>query len=130
MENKKTIVTTDRAPAAIGPYSQAVAVSGLVFVSGQISLSPLTGQLVGEGDVGLQTEQVMKNLEAVLSAADCRFEHVVRCTIYLANMADFATVNGIYARSFPSEPPARATIQAAGLPRGALVEIDAIAAKF
>ena len=101
----------------------------LVFCSGQIPLSPETGQLVGAGDVAAQTEQVMKNLQAVLTAAGCGFQHVVRCTIYLGNMGDFATVNGIYGRCFPSEPPAITTIQAAGLPRGALIEIDAIAVR-
>lgn len=127
MTQKKTVISTDAAPAAIGPYSQAVVAQGFVFCSGQIPLSPETGFLVGAGDVAEQTEQVMKNLEAVLQKAGCGFEHVVRCTIYLANLGDFSTVNAVYGRYFQSEPPARVTIQAAGLPKGALVEIDAIA---
>lgn len=129
MSQQRTVISTPSAPSAIGPYSQAIAVSGLVFCSGQIPLSPETGQLVGAGDVGAQTEQVMKNLQAVLAAAGCGFEHVARCTIYLSNMGDFATVNGVYGRYFPANPPARVTIAAAGLPRGALVEIDAIAVR-
>lgn len=121
-------ISTPEAPHAIGPYSQAVVARGsLVFCSGQIALSPETGQLVGAGDVSAQTEQVMKNLLAVLRAAGCDFSHVVRTTIYLASLSDFATVNDLYGRCFPEGPPARATIQAAALPRGALVEIDAIA---
>lgn len=128
MSGERTVIATSEAPAAIGPYSQAIVVpSGrLVFCSGQIPLSPVTGQLVGE-DIATQTEQVMKNLEAVLRAAGCDFSHVARTTIFLANLADFVVVNGIYGRYFPSAPPARVTIQAAALPRGALVEIDAIA---
>jgi 2-iminobutanoate/2-iminopropanoate deaminase len=128
MSGERTVIATSEAPAAIGPYSQAIVVpSGrLVFCSGQIPLSPVTGQLVGD-DIATQTEQVMKNLEAVLRAAGCDFSHVARTTIFLASLADFAVVNGIYGRYFPSAPPARVTIQAAALPRGALVEIDAIA---
>lgn len=121
------VISTSAAPAAIGPYSQAIVVGSLVFCSGQIPLSPETGQLVGGGDVAAQTEQVMANLQAVLTAAGCGWQNVVRCTIYLGSMGDFATVNAIYGRFFPAAPPARTTIQAAGLPRGALVEIDAIA---
>ena len=129
MNEGRTVVSTSAAPAAIGPYSQAIVAGNLVFCSGQIPLSPETGQIVGAGDIAAQTEQVMKNLSAVLTAAGCGFEQVVRCTIYLASMSDFATINGIYGRFFPSNPPARTTIQAAGLPRGALVEIDAIAVR-
>lgn len=129
MSEGRTVISTSTAPAAIGPYSQAIVVGNLVFCSGQIPLSPETGLIVGAGDIAAQTEQVMKNLHAVLQAAGCGFEHVARCTIYLSSMSDFATVNGIYGRFFPSSPPARTTIQAAGLPRGALVEIDAIAVR-
>ncbi len=129
MTEGRTVISTSSAPAAIGPYSQAIVAGNLVFCSGQIPLSPETGLIVGAGDIAAQTEQVMKNLQAVLHAAGCDFSHVVRCTIYLGNMGDFATVNGIYGRFFPSSPPARTTIQAAGLPRGALVEIDAIAVR-
>lgn len=136
--SQRTVIATAEAPSAIGPYSQAIAVPGgplagpggqLVFCSGQIALSPETGQLVAPGDVVAQTEQVMKNLAAVLRAAGCGFGHVVKTTIFLANLGDFATVNEIYGRHFPQSPPARSTIQAAALPRGALVEIEAIAVK-
>lgn len=129
-QKTRTVISTEDAPAAIGPYSQAVSApaSGrLVFCSGQIALSPATGQMVGAGDVRLQAEQVMRNLGAVLAAAGADFSHVVRTTIFLADLADFASVNEIYGRCFPGDPPARATVQAAALPRGALVEIDAIA---
>lgn len=129
MNQEKMVISTSAAPAAIGPYSQAIVVGSLVFCSGQIPLSPETGQLVGGGDVAAQTEQVMANLQAVLTAAGCGWQNVVRCTIYLGSMGDFATVNAIYGRFFPAAPPARTTIQAAGLPRGALVEIDAIAVR-
>jgi 2-iminobutanoate/2-iminopropanoate deaminase len=121
-------VHSDQAPRAIGPYSQAVEVrSGrLVFLSGQIPLDPATGALVA-GDISVQTERVMENLGAVLRAASLGFPDVVRCTIYLVDLADFATVNGVYGRYFASFPPARATVQVAALPKGARVEIDAIA---
>lgn len=122
-----TPLSTPDAPAAIGPYSQAVQHGGLVFLSGQIPLDPRTGALV-EGDIAAQTERVMLNLEAVLRAAGCTFAHVVRSTIYLADMADFARVNEVYGKRFVKDPPARATVQAAGLPKGARVEIDMIAA--
>jgi 2-iminobutanoate/2-iminopropanoate deaminase len=128
---QKSIVRTAHAPAAIGPYSQAVVVpvgegKRMVFCSGQIALDPATGALV-EGDVAAQTLQVLENLGAVLAAAGASFGNVVRTTIFLADMGDFAAVNAIYGERFPSDPPARATVQAAGLPRGARVEIDAIA---
>lgn len=125
----KTVIATPEAPGAIGPYSQAIAISAgatLVFCSGQIALSPQTGQLIA-GDVVAQTEQVMRNLAAVLKAAGCDFGHVVKTTIFLASLGDFAAVNEVYGRHFPSAPPARSTIQAAGLPRGALVEIEVTA---
>jgi 2-iminobutanoate/2-iminopropanoate deaminase len=124
----KKIISTPNAPAAIGPYSQAVEAGGWVFLSGQIPLDPATGQMV-EGDVVAQAEQVMKNLEAVLAAAGCDFSHVVRAGIFLADLADFARVNEVYGKRFPSQPPARATVQVAGLPRGALVEVDVVAFK-
>ena len=124
-----TILHSDAAPRAIGPYSQAVQVKAgtLTFLSGQIPLDPATGQVV-EGDVVAQTERVMKNLEAVLAAGGLSFSHVVRCTIFLQDLNDFARVNEVYGRHFPSAPPARATVQVAALPRGVKVEIDAIAA--
>lgn len=124
----KRIFSSPGAPAAIGPYSQAVEAGGMVFLSGQIPLHPATGEMV-EGDVVAQAERVLLNLEAVLGAAGLGFGHVVRTTIYLTNLADFARVNEVYARRFPSEPPARVTVQVAALPRGAQVEIDAIAVR-
>jgi 2-iminobutanoate/2-iminopropanoate deaminase len=122
-------ISTPGAPKAIGPYSQAVVVpaSKLVFCSGQIPLDPQTGEIVGAGDVGAQTDRVLKNLGAVLGAAGASFASVVKTTIFLADLQDFATVNEVYARFFGDAPPARATVQAAGLPKGALVEIEAIA---
>jgi 2-iminobutanoate/2-iminopropanoate deaminase len=119
-------ITTRDAPAAIGPYSQGVRAGGLVFVSGQIPLDPTTGQMVA-GDVSAQTARVLQNLEAVLAAAGCTFAEVVRTTIFLVDLGHFAVVNDIYARSFVAPYPARVTVQVAALPRGALVEIDAIA---
>ncbi len=116
------------APKAIGPYSQAIEARGArtLWLSGQIPLDPATGELV-PGDVSAQTARVMENLKAVLAAAGASFEHVVRCTIFLADLADFARVNEVYGRCFPGDPPARTTVQAAALPRGARVEIDAVA---
>jgi 2-iminobutanoate/2-iminopropanoate deaminase len=119
-------VSTDRAPTAIGPYSQALEDGGLVFCSGQIGLDPATGGLVA-GGTAAEAEQVLKNLAAVLAAAGLGFEHVVRTTIYLVDLADFATVNDIYGRYVREPYPARATVGVAALPRGARVEIDAIA---
>jgi 2-iminobutanoate/2-iminopropanoate deaminase len=124
----KRIIASADAPAAIGPYSQAVEAGGVVYLSGQIPLDPKTGQLV-EGGIEAQTERVLANLEAVLQAAGLGFDHVVRTTIYLADLADFGTVNELYGRRFRKEPPARATVQVAGLPRGARVEIDAVAVR-
>jgi reactive intermediate/imine deaminase len=120
-------ISTKDAPAAIGPYSQAIRAAGLLFLSGQIPLDPATGQLV-PGDVAAQTERVLKNLEAILVAGGCTFGDVVRTTIYLVDLAHFATVNEIYARFFQAPHPARVTVQVSALPRGSLVEIDAIAA--
>ncbi len=135
MKSRNQAITTQEAPGAIGPYSQAVSIpasagGSLLFLSGQVALSPVSGQLVGS-DAAAQTEQVMQNLLAVLRAAGCGFEHVVKTTIYLANLADFAVVNEVYGRHLPegAAKPARATVQVAGLPRGALVEIDAIAVR-
>lgn len=122
----KTIISTERAPAAIGPYSQAVAAGGLVFLSGQIPIDPATRALV-PGDVRKQTRQVLDNLKAVLTASGASLGDVVKTTIYLTNLADFTAVNEIYAETFGTEPPARATVGVAALPMGAKVEIDAIA---
>jgi 2-iminobutanoate/2-iminopropanoate deaminase len=120
-------VHTTAAPEAIGPYSQAVAAGPYVFTSGQIGLDPSTGRLV-EGDVAAQTRQVMANIAAVLAAAGLTFGDVLKTTIFLADMSDFAVVNDVYGESFEgATPPARSTVAAAGLPRGALIEIDTIA---
>jgi 2-iminobutanoate/2-iminopropanoate deaminase len=125
----RQIISTGGAPKAIGPYSQAVSVTAgqLLFCSGQIPLDPATGEMVGAGDVRAQAERVLQNLGAVLTAGGASFKSVVKTTIFLMDLGDFATVNEIYGRYFPTDPPARATVQAAGLPRGALVEIEAIA---
>lgn len=120
-------MATSQAPAAIGPYSQAVAYGGAVYCSGQIGLDPATGQLV-EGGVREQTERALGNLEAVLEAGGSSLDRVLKCTIYLTSMDDFAAVNEIYARCFGPSPPARATVGVARLPKGALIEIDCIAA--
>ncbi len=122
----KRIIVTKDAPQAIGPYSQAVAASGFIFVSGQIPLEPQTGEIIG-GDVREQTEQVMRNLDAVLQAAGTSLDLVVKTTVFLTDMNDFAAMNEVYGRYFEVEPPARATVQAARLPRDARVEIEAIA---
>ncbi len=124
---RKAIIHSKEAPSAVGPYSQAVAAGGLVFVSGQIPLDPDTGALI-EGGIAAQTERVLANLGAVLKAAGLTFGDVVKTTIYLADMADFAAVNAVYARSFPTQEPARACIQVAALPKGARIEIEAVAA--
>ncbi|MFN8532705.1 MAG: RidA family protein [Dehalococcoidia bacterium] len=122
----RQIVATSAAPAAIGPYSQAVGWDRLLFLSGQIPLDPATGQLV-EGDIIVQTRRVLDNLAAVLAADGLTLGAVVRTTIFLADLEDFATVNGVYAEYFTEAPPARSTVQVARLPRDARVEIDAIA---
>jgi 2-iminobutanoate/2-iminopropanoate deaminase len=121
-------VATDAAPRAIGPYSQAIAIDGLVFTAGQVALDPQTGDLVG-GTAAEQTEQVLKNLTAVLAASGSSLGRVVKTTVYLADMADFAAMNEVYAKHFGAHRPARSTVQAAGLPKRALVEIDAIAVR-
>ncbi len=124
---QKVQISTDQAPAAIGPYSQAIRAGDLVFFSGQIPLDPLSGELVGQEIAG-QTEQVMKNMAAMLEAAGLSFRHIVKSTIYLVDLADFAVVNEIYGRFFADQPPARACVQVAALPREALVEIEWVAA--
>ncbi len=123
---EKQVISTSAAPAAIGPYSQAIKAGGLVFASGQIPLDPVTGKMV-EGGIEAETRRVMENLRAVLAAAGSSFDRVVRSTIYLVDLGDFAKVNEIYGGYFPAEPPARATVQVAALPRGAKVEIDVVA---
>jgi 2-iminobutanoate/2-iminopropanoate deaminase len=119
-------VSSDKAPRAIGPYSQAIKAGSMLFVSGQIPLDPATGAMV-EGDIAAQTQRVFANLQAILEAAGASFDNVVRTTVYLADMNDFGTVNEIYGTYFSSPAPARATVQAARLPRDARVEIDVIA---
>jgi 2-iminobutanoate/2-iminopropanoate deaminase len=120
------IVNTDKAPRAIGPYSQAVIAGDLIFTSGQIALDPKTQQMV-QGDIRAQTERVMDNLAAVLDAAGVGFEHVVKTNIFVVDLGDFATVNEVYGKRFPRSPPARSTVQVAALPKAARVEIEMIA---
>ncbi|HEX6323640.1 MAG TPA: RidA family protein [Vicinamibacterales bacterium] len=119
-------VATDKAPQAIGPYSQGIRAGNLLFVSGQVPIDPATGALI-EGDIAAQTDRVMRNLAAILDAAGASMDHVVRCTVYLADMNDFAAMNEVYGSYFAKPAPARATIQAARLPKDARVEIDVIA---
>ena len=122
----RQIVKTKQAPDAIGPYSQAVIANGFVFTSGQIPIDPTTGQFVS-GGIAEQTQQVLKNLKAVLEAAGTGLQQVVKTTVYLADMQDFTAMNEVYATFFGAEPPARSTVQAAGLPKDARVEIDVVA---
>lgn len=122
----KQRVQTDKAPQAIGPYSQAIKTGGFVFASGQIAIVPQTGDLIA-GGIAEQTEQVLKNLTAVLEAAGSSLDQVVKTTVFLLDMTEFGAMNEIYGRFFTGEPPARATVQAARLPRDARVEIEAIA---
>lgn len=123
---QKEIIATQNAPAAIGPYSQAVKIDNLVFTAGQVALVPGTGKLA-EGDITVQTNQVMRNLEAVLAAAGSSLDHVVKTTVFLQDLGHFSEFNEAYGRFFENGPPARSTVQVAKLPLGALVEIEAIA---
>ena len=123
----KKVITTSEAPKPIGPYCQGVAAGGLMWVSGQIPIDPATNEVV-KGGIEEQTEQVLKNLMAVLKEAKMGPENVVKTTVFLADLADFARMNEVYARYLGKEPPARSTVQAAGLPRGVMVEIDMVAA--
>lgn len=122
----KQIISTPTAPAAIGPYSQAVTANGFLFLSGQIPLNPATAQLI-EGGVAEQTERVLENIKAVLEASGSSLEQVVKTTVFLKDLGDFAKMNEVYARYFPNQAPARSTVEAARLPRDVQVEIDAIA---
>ncbi len=122
----REVVATKDGPQAIGPYSQAIRANGLVFVSGQVAIDPATQQVMS-GDVAVQTERVMKNLSAILHAAGSGLEKVVRSTVFLKNMGDFAAMNQVYGRYFPAAPPARSTVEVARLPKDVLVEIDVIA---
>jgi len=120
----RKVISTPSAPRAIGPYSQAIVANGFVFCSGQIPLDPQTGEMVGASDVRAQAKRVMENLRALLEAAGSSLDRVVKTTIFLADLGDFGHVNEIYAGYFRADPPARATVQVAGLPKGALVEIE------
>lgn len=122
----KAIINTPKAPAPIGPYSQAVEANGTVYVSGQVAMDPATGEVIG-GGVEAQTELVMKHLESILDAAGLTFAHVVKCSIFVKDMNDFAKVNAIYGKAFPENPPARETVEVARLPKDVLVEISCIA---
>ena len=122
----RDVVATKDAPQAIGPYSQAIKANGFVFTSGQIAFDPATNQII-QGDVAAQTERVLKNLEAILKAAGSGLERVVRTTVFLKNMGDFAAMNEVYGRFWKSAPPARSTVEVARLPRDVAIEIDVIA---
>lgn len=122
----KQVITTDRGPKAIGPYSQAIRANGFIFISGQIALDPASGAIV-DGDVRAQTERVMENLKGIVEAAGSSLDKVVKTSVFLKDMNDFAAMNEIYGRYFPANPPARATVEVARLPRDARVEIELIA---
>lgn len=124
----RTVVSAPDAPKAIGPYSHAIAAAGLVFCSGQTPIDPATGELI-DGDIAQQTRRVLENLQAVLQAADLSLANIVKTTVFLMDMGDFSAMNAVYAEFFPDAPPARSTVQVAGLPKGARVEIEAIALK-
>jgi 2-iminobutanoate/2-iminopropanoate deaminase len=123
----KEIVTTDRGPKPIGPYSQAVKTSGFLFLSGQVALDPKTGDLIGT-DVRQQTERIMENIKGILEAAGSNLHHVIKTTVFLKDMNDFPAMNEVYGRYFSAAPPARSTVQVARLPKDALVEIEVVAA--
>jgi 2-iminobutanoate/2-iminopropanoate deaminase len=122
----RTVISTPNAPKAIGPYSQAIKANGFVFVSGQVAIDPATQQVIA-GDAAAQTERIMLNLSAILKAAGTKLENVVRSTVFLKNMGDFAAMNEVYGKYFASAPPARSTVEVARLPKDVLVEIDVIA---
>jgi 2-iminobutanoate/2-iminopropanoate deaminase len=122
----REVIATNDGPKAIGPYSQAIRANGFVFVSGQVAIDPATQQVIN-GDVAAQTERVLKNLAGILQAAGSRLANVVRTTVFLKNMGDFATMNEVYGKYFTAEPPARSTVEVARLPKDVLVEIDVIA---
>ena len=122
----REVIATEQAPQAIGPYSQAIRTQSLIFTSGQIAIDPATAQIVA-GDVSAQTDRVLKNLAAILQASGSSLEKVLRCTVFLKNMGDFAAMNEVYGRYFQQEPPARSTVEVARLPKDVLIEIDVIA---
>ncbi len=124
----KKIIATDQGPRAIGPYSQAVDTGSLVFVSGQVPIDPATQQFV-TGDIKVQTERVLNNVKGILEAAGLTMDHVVKCGVFLTDLGEFAAMNEVYATFFKKDPPARATVQVAALPKGVKIEIDAIAAR-
>jgi 2-iminobutanoate/2-iminopropanoate deaminase len=124
----RSVVSTDAAPAAVGPYSQAIAAGGLVFTAGQIPIDPATGSLV-EGSIEIQTRRVLDNISAVLDAAGSGLERVVKMTVFMADLGQFSAMNGVYAEYFPADPPARSAFQVAALPLGAEIEIEAVALK-
>jgi 2-iminobutanoate/2-iminopropanoate deaminase len=126
MEASSEVVLTKDAPQPVGPYSQAIKAGGFIFASGQIAIDPVTGKLI-DGDIRVQTERVMKNLSAVLAGAGSNMNRVVKATVLLKNMSDFAAMNEVYGQFFTSTPPSRTTLQAAGLPKDALVKIDLVA---
>jgi len=126
MKNK-TVISTPDAPSAIGPYSQAIRVGDFLFVSGQIPIDPSTGKLIEQTDIKAQTQRVLENLTAILRAAGASIDNVVRTTVFLRNMSDFADMNSVYAEYFRTAPPARSTVEAARLPRDVAIEIDCIA---
>jgi 2-iminobutanoate/2-iminopropanoate deaminase len=126
---EREVIATTRAPGAVGPYSQAVCAGNLVFTAGQIALDPVTGQIVGD-EIRVQTERVLQNLQAVLEAAGSGLAEVVKTTVFLQDMDDFATMNQVYARFFASSPPARTTVEVGRLPLDALVEIEAVAIRL
>ena len=123
---KKDIISTDKAPSAIGPYSQGVRVGGFIFFSGQIPIEPATGEVV-KGEISIQAEQVMQNIEALLEASGICFDNVVKSTIFLTDLADFGVVNDIYGRRFTAPYPARSTVQVSALPKGVDIEIEVVA---
>ena len=123
----KNVVITDRGPKPIGPYSQAIKANGFVYLSGQVALDPKTGEMAGS-DIGQQTERVFENIKGILEAAGANLHHVIKATVFLKDMNDFAAMNEVYARYFAAAPPARSTVQVSRLPKDALVEIEVIAA--
>jgi 2-iminobutanoate/2-iminopropanoate deaminase len=122
----REVIATEQAPQAIGPYSQAIRAQGLIFTSGQIAIDPATAQIIA-GDVSAQTDRVLKNLAAILQDSGSSLEKVLRCTVFLKNMGDFAAMNEVYGRYFKHKPPARSTVEVARLPKDVLIEIDVIA---
>lgn len=125
---QRTIIYTPDAPKPIGPYSQAILVNGTLYISGQIAIYPESGEMV-QTNISVETKQVMRNIEAILKAAGMGFAHVVKCSIFISDMNDFSAINEVYATYFPSNPPARETVQVSKLPKGANVEISLIAVK-